>query len=357
MKVKSGDRPNNKNRGRSDKSHHEPVIKLKKNVTYESNDCQSKVELETKQNVVIDETSMSSGNKPEIPIIQSLELNTADVIGNKIHVNVQNVKVLALLDSGASISCLSLPMYTKLMSDQTLQESKIPKVQGVSGSTIQVLGKVLINFQIENMKLEHTFYVLNTMVQSMILGYDFLDSHKAHFDFETHKLSLKPPGGDKPQQVNYVRKANHILRLAHSVTIPPLHECIIPVKTKRAVTDELLAWPVDALSNKWSIAGARCICRVNQGITNYRVMNPTNQSVRLWKGCAVASLMDITDNPSEDSDAALVLFSDQEDTDMPSVNTLEMNNLCDDDYVQIANELGLDFEGCVLTEKHRNIDC
>ena len=98
---------------------------------------------------------------------------------------VNNVNVEALLDSGASISCLSQKFYHScpMRNNSKLNPSSVSSIQGVSGQLLQVVGQVTIPVVANRLKLLHTFQVIKDLPKSVILVVDFLSEHKASINW------------------------------------------------------------------------------------------------------------------------------------------------------------------------------
>jgi len=103
--------------------------------------------------------------------------------GNLVHVVVQNLKIKALVDTGATISCISSTLLPKLSTQ--IKPSTVKSVMGVGNQIHNIAGciNLTLNF-CDAVQLDHTFHVISGN-QPLILGMDFLKSHKCqiHLDY------------------------------------------------------------------------------------------------------------------------------------------------------------------------------
>ena len=130
-----------------------------------------------------------------MPTVPSVDTNVLELQGNKIKIQVQSKNVVALVDTGAMISCMSENVFKGLKGVQLLCSS-IPMVKGVGGNPIKVLGQVELPFQIEGQMFVYQFCVLSAMTQSVILGMDFLKDHQAQIQIGSSKIVLQSHSGD-----------------------------------------------------------------------------------------------------------------------------------------------------------------
>ena len=100
--------------------------------------------------------------------------------------------ILAIADTGASRSCLSLPLFRKYFGNCKIKENKITirgliSEQGSAGTTT-------LTFFIGNTQFCYHFILVDVPSFKILLGSDFLRKHKSHIDLETDKIFLKING-------------------------------------------------------------------------------------------------------------------------------------------------------------------
>ena len=93
------------------------------------------------------------------------------VIGSEI--DIQGTKCNALIDTGASRSCIS-EAYFKTLPQQTLKGLHRVAVRSASGSSLALLGFMTSNITLENKTFQHDFVVCKHLMRPLILGREFL---------------------------------------------------------------------------------------------------------------------------------------------------------------------------------------
>lgn len=78
---------------------------------------------------------------------------------NVLPISIQGVPMKALVDTGASISCISMSQLSKLPSLTKLQKSNISHVRGVGGEVLDVVGCIELNVNIQNCIVLQKFHV------------------------------------------------------------------------------------------------------------------------------------------------------------------------------------------------------
>ena len=215
-----------------------------------------------------------------VNVITSLARNT-------ILIDVDKKRHRALVDTGASISCMSKSIFDKLSNEtqSTLDPTLIPAVRGVGGELLSVLGKIVLTIDISGLKIDQTFHVIDNIQYPFILGIDFLKMNKVHLDFNYQKLSIAEDtivvGMISDSQFGRAKCTKY-------ETIEPETEKLIKVKlTKDPGNQVVLLEPFESLQNS-DLAGARCIA---QGKTAYlKIMNPTKKKVKILPGQFVANV-------------------------------------------------------------------
>ena len=93
--------------------------------------------------------------------------------GTTFPIDIQGTKCNALIDTGASRSCIS-EAYFKTLPQQTLKGLHRVAVRSVSGSSLAPLGFITNNITLENKTFQHDFVVCKHLMRPLILGREFL---------------------------------------------------------------------------------------------------------------------------------------------------------------------------------------
>ena len=242
------------------------------------------------------ESEKSQSNQADPASSQSMQTDPVSVNlvapfhKNTILVSVGGRKTQALVDTGASISCVS----TSFLNKTSFQNSKLSKcnlqeIVGVGGEKHKIIGQIEIPLLLSGAKIAYQFYVLDTLHHSLILGMDFLKFHKVTIDLEAGRVHIK----DKTLCAALIKTKAGLARVDKLTTIPPGCEVEIPVKvSKRQNHETVLLEPVSYLGTI-GLGGAKCLVKVLKGKALFRVLNPTNKDVELPVNRVIASVCDI----------------------------------------------------------------
>lgn len=96
-------------------------------------------------------------NCADVNFTQTIEKNT-------INVSVSNVKTFALIETCASISCISQPFLAKTsFSNAALLNSDFSFIKGVSGQRLKVLGKVVLPISFKGQVYNFAVHVIENL--------------------------------------------------------------------------------------------------------------------------------------------------------------------------------------------------
>ena len=288
---------------------------------------------------------------------QSLASKNAEVVAltakmetNRVTGFIKGYRFKFLIDSGASVSCISLPYIAKLrISPTQIQTCADTRVRGVNGALIDVVGTVELPVKICGVIMHHTFSIIANLYTPCILGHDFLMQNDAKIDFKQGLLTLKD-GIATVAFVNSKPPGTPVTILEESI-LPPRSQCIIRVHVS-AVSDSaigVLLEPHDSLQHKYQLIGSKCIVHPDHNNTvPYLVLNPTNESIILHANSIIGLA-----NPAE----TVTPFDEQdihpaeqtEHTVAAASKVIDPNQL-----LSTAKQLGIDFSKSHLTEAQQN---
>ena len=205
-------------------------------------------------------------------------------------VDVQGRKTHSLVDTGAQITCCSSDFFNKLpFKDNKLCKSEYFNITGVGGTRSRVLGKILLPLSFKGTVFQQYVHVIEGLQHSLIIGVDFMLSHKVKIDFDTQTLCFK----DTKQEICTFKANTGLARSLLTVTIPPQHETNISIKiSKRNSGDIVLLEPNDEIQGL-NLMSAKCLVKINKGKAVIRVLNPTKKSVTIHASKVLATVSDI----------------------------------------------------------------
>ena len=105
----------------------------------------------------------------------------------------KQLRVSALLDTGASCSCISLAFLEKAGLLHRLQSKADYKIKVGNGQYVGVAGQATLEFQIGSLRARATFAVLEDAALDVILGIDFLYTYGFQLQFQKRATNITPP--------------------------------------------------------------------------------------------------------------------------------------------------------------------
>ena len=91
--------------------------------------------------------------------------------------------VSAIVDTGASCSCVNLDFQNRYFPNRKLEKLRTCTVKQASGSSMGALGMIEITFTIEGHIFKHEFIVCSALKTGVILGLDFAQSYRIGIDW------------------------------------------------------------------------------------------------------------------------------------------------------------------------------
>ena len=148
--------------------------------------------------------------------------------GNTINVQIRNRTVRCLLDSGASISCITADLLHKLkLPVESLRDSDPKNVFLADGHPIAVQGRAELTVKIAGLSIPCGVLILSQMRFDLILGLDFLTDSKARIDFDAKIVTFY----DDLAATRLSTSNVHSLTVCtlHATVLKPMSETLVPV--------------------------------------------------------------------------------------------------------------------------------
>jgi transposase InsO family protein len=95
---------------------------------------------------------------------------------------IYNAHFKALIDTGASVSCVHRGVVKSLMQMNAIDQSATQVLLAADGRPIKVYGQIKFKFTLQDVKYEHSLHVIDSSSHDIILGLDFLCFHRISLD-------------------------------------------------------------------------------------------------------------------------------------------------------------------------------
>ena len=141
------------NESETDNTHKEPQI-----IHKEPRDIHKEPQVIHKEPQVIQSTGTDRNVLPSLNAAVDREYSNQ----NTIPVEINSNTFIALVDSGAQISCMSNEAFTKsgLSKKETHHKTDLPFVKGVDGTMVNIICKIKTAVKIGHLDVEQWFYIL-----------------------------------------------------------------------------------------------------------------------------------------------------------------------------------------------------
>lgn len=232
---------------------------------------------------------------------------------NTIFVTIRNHTVQCLLDSGASVSCMSAAFLQKLKIPlKPLREEDNRDVFLADGHPVQVQGRAEITVTITGLSIPCEVLILPQVGYSLILGLDFLEASGARIDFDEKVVTFYDNLTATRLSTSNVR-SNTVCTL-HATVLPPLSETLVPVLLPAKYSSDtsiIEPFPIEA---KRKFICARSAIDSSKRTAVCKVLNPTNQVLWLPRHKSLACVEPILSD-------VLASFSDDNQEQPPTTRT------------------------------------
>lgn len=205
---------------------------------------------------------------------------------NKIRVRIFSSYVNAMIDTGATISLISEALQNRLgVSHQKLDRQDPKFLFGANGAEIRIIGKVQLSIKLNGLCIPFDFLVAHNLRQDMLLGTDFLSKSNALIDYTNNTVTFY----DNLVQVNILEtRANIVARLRSACTLPPRSETFVPVVLSKKISGQNFFLEPLPIQEGQKFLVAKILTNIKDGHTFCRILNTTNQPLRLNKLRTVA---------------------------------------------------------------------
>ena len=225
--------------------------------------------------------------------------------GNYLQVLVNGRGARALVDTGATRSCISENFAHALRVRTNAGDTKESKVYTANGRSMIALGDATVSVRINEIVFPVTVQILRGLSYNLVLGIDWLQQTAATINFSENVIMFH----EDLCGAEMISNADNVAYTVNRCVIPARSEAIVRLASARPYDGcdvTVLVEPCSMISRKCLML-AKSINTITRNRLVGRVMNPTNTPVILKKGAAVAkvtflppgSVCEISQSPSE----------------------------------------------------------
>ena len=234
---------------------------------------------------------------------------------NTLRVRIGNVKAVALVDTGATISCISHSLLSKIQPKHVqYMHGDISKIYGVGNIVQDVSAKVQFDFHVDQQKFKNSFYTIQNQYP-LILGMDFITKYNGILDFTNSTITLN----NVIHEMSPPPRRSTLVKTKQAQIIDAYTSQDIPVRLSKPVqTACMLVEPISSLTRR--APGLELpIAVVSSQSTVCRLTNDTDTPISIPAGCVIAIARNIVLNDVTemidflDRDSEVVLQVNPED--------------------------------------------
>lgn len=219
-------------------------------------------------------------------------------------ISIRKTKTFALIDTGASISCVSQSFLSKTdLANSKLESPDFSFIKGVTGQKLRVLGKIVLPISFSGQEFEFPVHVIENLHHSFILGVDFMQTNKVVISFATNTLCINNDSA-KPIVCSIETNAGYA-RASKSFKIPSNSETLLEIKVSRRKTnDVVLLEPSNNLSSL-QLSAAKSLVHIKNLRGYLKVLNPTDKDISIPQNKVLAVVSEVDQKSIDHFDAEI----------------------------------------------------
>ena len=290
---------------------------------------------------------------------QCTAIRQIPAIAYYVSVNLGEVELDALVDTGATVSIISGSIVDKNPAlEKYMVESTLTSVRGVSGVELAVRCDLLLKLNVGSLSTEpHRIHIVDNSAHNFILGMEFFDRYKLCIDAERRKLRYRSERGyESLIEIKPVFPNPRTFSVINEevTVIPPRSQQIVAVCIPQLEDSTEGCIEPRPKDNK-PLLIARSLNLVQDGVTYVKCINPTNETIKLEENEKIATFTPVYLVENIVSVAAksppVDKAFDLEGTDLGEKEKERVKKLINK-YEHVVSVDGLDL-GCTQTIKHR----
>ncbi|MET0107142.1 MAG: retropepsin-like aspartic protease [Sedimenticola sp.] len=201
-------------------------------------------------------------------------------------------KYRSLVDSGAEVSLIHRRVYQALKNKPKLFK-KNARLQSVNGGSLKVDGCISLTFKIGDTEISHLFYVSPSINRNFILGRDWLVQNGVRLYFDLGFLrvgSSTVPLEEDIHIASLVRTKTTVILKPQTATV-----CLGKIKNSpnfhSSQIYSVTAAETKFISNEPGLMVSNSVAKLTKDrVLPIMVVNNTNRTLRLSRGCVIAKV-------------------------------------------------------------------
>ena len=203
------------------------------------------------------------------------------------------VPSLASLDPGAEATIISDDIYHCINTNANKLELPRKPVLGANNLPLDVVGEIELTLELGSIKAQHKVLVCRGLPQQVLIGIDFLMTHKCIINFDNNTVCSK---GDPNRMVFGPLDKVYRITVAETVTLSPNMVVVIPCVIEGVSGHKELGGgggvvePGSKFSERYSVRALRTAVTVKDGQIPARVFNCLNKPLKIYRCSSVGDL-------------------------------------------------------------------
>ena len=208
-----------------------------------------------------------------------------------LRVTISNHTVNVLVDTGASVSCISeylchkvIPNYSQRLQNEPgfIGKPSFNAIKGVCGEVHPVRGTVDLDLNINGLKVTQKFHIFTRLQHQMILGIDFLKDYKASINMGNSTISFYEGALEAPMNTKTLHQTSDKVEAAYSVVLKPRSQTCFLVKAPQKYHDRVVL--IEPNKEQQKFMCAKTTDKVQGQYLSCLLLNPTNVPIHIRQG-------------------------------------------------------------------------
>lgn len=211
------------------------------------------------------------------------------MLKNKVNVLIDGVSTMALVDTGATVSVMSVVFKNLLGRKVMFHWDHSTSFRGVSGDSLYPVGVCNVDVSLGGQTFNTEFTVLPRSTHDVILGIDFLKLCGANVDCRTGELSIC--GSVSSALLEESSQQESVFCVSEDTVVPALSAMRVPVVCSSSVSTsfDVAVEPVHRNCLKKNVLVPYCMVSVTDGCAGLWTLNCSTEAVVLSQGLKLAT--------------------------------------------------------------------